>query len=125
MEIKSLKLVTDRVVDVGIDKINGTDDVYNVCKALGHADRSQEYMYVYCLSNSNRINCIGLVGVGTINYINVDLSVVFQFALLSNSNKIIVVHNHPSGSLEPSKCDLNFSNRLSEACKIMRYRFIR
>jgi DNA repair protein RadC len=40
---------------------------------------------------------------------------VFQGAVAHSAHSVIVVHNHPSGSAEPSRDDLNLTKRLSAA----------
>lgn len=40
-------------------------------------------------------------------------------AKLSNSNSIMIAHNHPSGSSEPSTEDKNITKRLIKVCEIL------
>lgn len=40
-------------------------------------------------------------------------------AILSNSNSIMIAHNHPSGSLEPSIEYKNITHRLTNTCEIL------
>lgn len=49
----------------------------------------------------------------------VDTSMVFQVALLAHANSIVLVHNHPSGTLQPSTADINLTKRLKEAGKLL------
>ena len=44
---------------------------------------------------------------------------VFKAALLSNAHCIVVAHNHPSGSLDPSADDLNTTRQLIAAGKLL------
>lgn len=44
---------------------------------------------------------------------------IFQHALLCNANGIVLCHNHPGQSLEPSKNDLKFASRMNSACELM------
>ena len=39
-------------------------------------------------------------------------------------NKIILVHNHPSGSLRPSKEDSDITNKIKRACELLNIRLI-
>lgn len=40
-------------------------------------------------------------------------------ALLSGAAGIILVHNHPSGSIIPSKADINLTEKVKEICMLM------
>ena len=53
--------------------------------------------------------------VEVINSAAVDPRVVFGVALVSAAASIIVAHNHPSGSLEPSDADKSLTRRLRQA----------
>lgn len=44
---------------------------------------------------------------------------VFKLAILGNSASIILFHNHPSGDTTPSKEDINITERIKEAGKII------
>jgi DNA repair protein RadC len=44
---------------------------------------------------------------------------VFKPALLDNATAIIIAHNHPSGSLDPSREDMELTARLKEAGELL------
>jgi DNA repair protein RadC len=46
---------------------------------------------------------------------------VFRPAIITRSASIIVLHNHPSGSTEPSEADIQLTSRLKDAGKILGY----
>lgn len=46
-----------------------------------------------------------------------DVRILLAIALKVAAKNIIISHNHPSGNLEPSKEDINLTNKLKEACK--------
>lgn len=54
----------------------------------------------------------------------VDVRLVLQRALLKGAPVIALCHNHPSGSLKPSKADQQITKRLSQACEIMNIRLL-
>ena len=49
----------------------------------------------------------------------VDPSMIFQLALLAHADSIILVHNHPSGTLQPSTADKNLTKRIRDAGKLL------
>jgi DNA repair protein RadC len=44
---------------------------------------------------------------------------IFKFAIENSSASIILIHNHPSGNLEPSNEDILITKKLVEAGKIL------
>ena len=59
------------------------------------------------------------VSVGTLNSSLVHPREVFTEAIKRSANKIILIHNHPSGSIEPSIEDKNITNRLINCGEII------
>lgn len=82
-------------------------------------DSDREKLILVCLDNKNQPTSINTVSVGSLNSSIVHPREVFKVAILSNSASIIVYHNHPSGDATPSKEDINITERLKEAGKIL------
>lgn len=64
------------------------------------------------------------ISVGTVNASIVHPRDVFAPALEHNATAVIVAHNHPSGSVEPSPEDFDVTGRLKDAAKLMGISFI-
>ena len=62
-------------------------------------------------SDGTPINC-NFVSMGAINQAVAEPRELFKSAILSNAAKMILVHNHPSGRLEPSKEDTIMTDRI-------------
>lgn len=75
----------------------------------------KESFYCIMLNNSNHINGITKVSEGGITGTVVDIRILFQSAILSNSVAIIIAHNHPSGTLKPSQADRDLTNKIKKA----------
>jgi len=71
------------------------------------------------LDGKNRIVCLEIVSVGTLNQSLVSPREVFKTALLSNAAAIILIHNHPTGDPTPSSEDLEVTRRLREAGELI------
>jgi DNA repair protein RadC len=67
----------------------------------------------------NRIVCLEIVSVGTLNQAIVTPRDTFKTALLSNAAALILVHNHPTGDPSPSSEDLEVTRRLREAGELL------
>jgi DNA repair protein RadC len=76
-----------------------------------------ERFKVMLLNRANRVKGIITVGMGGTAACAVDSKIILQAALLSNSNGIIIAHNHPSGNLTPSEADKQITNTIKQACK--------
>ena len=56
--------------------------------------------------------CVNFASMGAINQAVAEPRELFKSAILSNAAKMILVHNHPSGRLEPSKEDTIMTDRI-------------
>jgi DNA repair protein RadC len=61
---------------------------------------------------------------GGISEVSVDIRIIMREAVLSNTTILGVCHNHPSGSLTPSKHDDELTKHLKRACELMRIHFL-
>ena len=60
-----------------------------------------------------------IVAVGGVTGCSVDARDLFKHAILSNASQILMFHNHPSGSLEPSRGDISVTVQVKEAGEIL------
>lgn len=109
INVVSLKMVRDRILS--FDNITSPDIAYDICdEILGDCDR--ENIIVICLDSQNKPTNISIVGVGSITSAIAEPREIFKTAILSNSNSIIIAHNHPSGEIKPSHADIFLTKRL-------------
>jgi len=81
--------------------------------------KKKEHFLVICLDTRNRlINC-KQVSIGSLDTSIVHPREVFKEALSSSAASVIFVHNHPSGDPEPSKEDVELTERLIKAGEII------
>ncbi|MGX1930135.1 JAB domain-containing protein [Flagellimonas sp. 2504JD4-2] len=74
--------------------------------------RNQEHFWVVGLNTKNKILFIELIGLGAVNRVNADPPDVFRMAIYKLATKVILVHNHPSGVVDASKGDQEFTDRI-------------
>lgn len=74
----------------------------------------KEIFKIVLLNTKNEIITDIDISIGTLNSSLVHPREVFREAIRRSSNKIILLHNHPSGNAEPSKEDKNVTKRLKE-----------
>lgn len=98
-------------------KLNNSKDIYNYIKdKLTY--KKQEYFYCLYLDNNNKLIEDKLLFIGTLNKANVHPREIFKYAYLNNSTKIILIHNHPSNNILPSKDDILLTKNILEIGKI-------
>jgi len=91
----------------------------SILKCEDEIDQSKEHFWVAGLDTTNCVQYVELVSLGTLTQNLVHPREVFRLAVLKGVNSIIIGHNHPSGSIEPSKNDLDVTHRLVKAGKIL------
>lgn len=82
-------------------------------------DECKESFITLHLDGKNRILCMEVVSIGSLNQSIVHPREVFKTALLSSAAAIILVHNHPSGDVAPSNEDKAITKRLAEVGELM------
>ncbi len=80
----------------------------------------KEYFKVLFLNQSNQVLGYTLISEGGITETSVDVRVILQAALLSNSVALVLAHNHPSGNLKPSRQDMEITKQVKDAARLMR-----
>lgn len=74
----------------------------------------EEFWIVY-VNNSNKVLQTSQLSKGGITGTLVDVRLVFKTALRLGAVAIILVHNHPSGTLKPSEADRTLTQKLKKA----------
>ncbi|MDY7033636.1 MAG: DNA repair protein RadC [Thermodesulfobacteriota bacterium] len=82
-------------------------------------DKKQEYFICISLNGAGEVVGNRIVTVGLLNHSLVHPREVFADVITDRAASVIFVHNHPSGSLEPSEQDLEITKQLVEAGTIL------
>ncbi len=99
-------------------KITSPQDVFEIFNSeLSHLD--VEKFFILILNSVNIVKKKVEITSGTLNASLVSPREVFKAAVDHKAASIILVHNHPSGNLEPSKEDMNVIRQIVEAGKLM------
>jgi DNA repair protein RadC len=80
-------------------------------------DYRHEVFAVLFLNRSNKVNHFEIVSEGGITGTVADPRIILKKALEEDAVNIILCHNHPSGSLKPSKADEELTYKIREAAK--------
>ena len=98
--------------------IQNSMDVVNLMQnKIAYLDH--EELWVIYLNNSNKILDVVQINKGGISSTEVDVRIVLEKAVVMKSTQIILCHNHPSGSVRPSKADIQLTEKTRKAANIL------
>ncbi len=84
----------------------------------------REIVKLIILNNKNKILRIQNISLGGTNYAVIEPKEVLAEPIKMNANKIILLHNHPSGNATPSNEDYEVSKRISLCAEMFGIEFI-
>lgn len=87
-------------------------------------DLTVEETYVLLLNNKNRVIDHVKISSGGLTATAVDVRIILREALMKRATGVVLCHNHPSGSIKPSRDDDEVTKTVAAACKIMCIRFL-
>ncbi len=82
-------------------------------------DYKHEVFAVIFLNRANKINDFKIVSEGGITGTVADPRIILRTALEKEAVSLILCHNHPSGSLKPSRADEELTQKIKEAAKFL------
>jgi len=123
INIVSVKLVREKDVIYGAKTITNPEELASVVKRF-LADTDREVFLTVNFSTTNTINSIHIVSIGSLDRAIVHPREVFKAAILSNASSIALVHNHPSGSLNPSEEDIQITKKLVQCGEILNIKVV-
>ena len=85
--------------------------------AFGDCMEHHEEAYVLFLNRAHRVMGISCISKGGINGTVIDVRIILQTALKVSASFLMISHNHPSGSLFPSKEDMALTRSLQNGCE--------
>lgn len=118
MSVVSVRLVKDTPL-LGDRPIRTPEDAVQLLgEHMCELDRE-----VICVINLRTdgipINC-NFVSMGAVNETIAHPREILKSSILSNATSMLIVHNHPSGNLQPSKCDTMMTDRMLKLCDLLK-----
>ena len=91
-------------------KFDNPNSIYSFMRLELENKTHEEFFVLYL---DRRFNLIkkDILTVGTEDMVIFDIKEVFKRALKYGSSNIVLIHNHPSGSLKPSQSDIDATNK--------------
>ena len=96
-----------------LPKVTKPEDILPLVPGLG--GKRQEHFICITLNGAGEVLGNRTITVGLLNHSLVHPREVFADAITDRAASVICVHNHPSGSLEPSSQDIAITRQLKEA----------
>nr|VFK29035.1 MAG: DNA repair protein RadC [Candidatus Kentron sp. MB]VFK74645.1 MAG: DNA repair protein RadC [Candidatus Kentron sp. MB] len=115
MDIKITEQEKIRVVD--------GQDIFGIMRKIllreEQIDQDKEHFRMVGLDVGNRLLFIELVVIGGNYHANIRPAETFRVAVWKNAVSVILVHNHPGGSVRPSDADKDVSDHLIQVGRIL------
>lgn len=83
------------------------------------AEEKREIVYVICLDQGDNILLHKLIMEGGFDNVDLNVNLIAKTAVECSASKIILAHNHPSGSVIASSADITATNHLAKVISIL------
>ena len=87
-------------------------------------DLNHEEFWVLLMNQNYKLLKAERISIGGITETSADIRIIMREAVLNNATILAAVHNHPSGSLTPSRADDTLTTAIKNACSVMRVYFL-
>ena len=117
-QLERLRLVKEKT-DFSRVKICNSKDAAKFARQFYSDDLGiYESLFLITLNNANNTTGYVKISQGGITGTIVDTRIICKYALDNLSASVILVHNHPSGTLKPSRQDKDITNRVKKALSL-------
>lgn len=116
---RNIPYLQDNPVFADLDpdnKYDSPDMIYKIAKLFKLDQRGQEDLWCFYFTTDCSMIGMQKLSIGSVNRTLIPKREILQSALLAGAVNIILVHNHPSGSLDPSDEDLKITEDFKAAC---------
>ena len=97
-------------------KIKSPQDVYSLIKGE-FVGKDVEQCYIITLSGQ-KVKSIHFISMGSEKSCMFPVKVIARHAIMDLATGIVVIHNHPSGDVNPSAADIQETQNLRNALKV-------
>ncbi len=100
-------------------KVTCSRDAYNYVLPIWKDIEYRESFAVLLLNRGMKVLGLSWISLGGISGTVVDAKIIFQAALKANASSIILVHNHPSGTMQASDADLKITRKIKKGATFL------
>ena len=98
--------------------LNNSDIVHNTFKSMFIGLKQERLLAIY-LDNKKRLINYKIITIGTKDQTMFHPRDIIYNAIKCNASGVIIMHNHPSNDITPSKADIEMTNILINSCNIV------
>ncbi len=108
-----IKMMPELFKKYEVDKVKNDGIILNTSELVARyvstffKGVTTEKMYLLCLDSNCKILSFNLISEGTVNAAALNIRKIMEISLKDNAAKLILVHNHPSGMVAPSRNDVD------------------
>lgn len=121
VSIKIVKEIILRCLKQDIEKkivIESWKALLDYCQ-LSLSGLKHEQLRILFLNKNHQLIADELHYEGNIENIAIDPVSIVKKALLASADSLILIHNHPSGNVQPSRADLDNTNKIASSLKVV------
>ncbi|GAA4796396.1 DNA repair protein RadC [Olivibacter ginsenosidimutans] len=104
-------------------QIKSSEDAYRILQPL-YADLGHEEFWILLINTANKVIGQELISKGGSGMVGVDVKNIFEAVLHAKATGFIMSHNHPAGTLKPSKADIQLTDKIVQAAQYMDIRML-
>lgn len=120
IQIKAVVELSKRISRTSMNKnqvIKSPKDVFNLLE-YSYRNKKQEILKTVLIDKSNKVISVITNSIGCIDMVSASLKEILCEPIKQKASGIILVHNHPSSNMIPSKADIRFTNYIYENANI-------
>jgi len=99
-------------------KVNTSEDAFSIM-AIDLVELQHEEFWVLYLDRANNLIGKARVSQGGISGTVIDVRIIMKQAIEKLASSIVLLHNHPSGNLNPSQADIDITKKAADAAKLL------
>ncbi len=116
--ISKISLIREKT-EILKSKLTSSKDVYDyVLQFYKHDLDIYESLFILLLDRANNTTGFAKISQGGTGQTLADIKLIAKYAITSLSPAVVLVHNHPSGNVFPSKDDLLLTKKVKKALKL-------
>ena len=122
MKVSEVELVYKTMVKPSErPQVSSSKEVYELLKRTWDETKIEwvEQFKILLLNQANRVLGISELATGGMTGTVADPRIIFITALKVAAPNLILAHNHPSGSIKPSRADIELTRKIKEGGKLL------
>ena len=110
------------------DSESNFSDPKIIAKAMnamfGVSDAAEEYVWLLAMDTKCHMLAVFELSHGTVDCSHMGIREIMIRLLLTGASCFVLLHNHPSGDVTPSRADLHATKRIADAASLMYLKFL-